>query len=171
METKEFVWRGVEPNTTEYTVVTRNGIDHLVNGKITGEADGSALNVQYNLRIDNDWVIQSVDIHVNNKQPFSWSFEKDNEGRWQDNHGSMLPELDECIDIDIAMTPFTNTLPVNRLRLQKGQSKEITVLYFLLPDNEFKPARQRYTSFGNGSYQYEGLPVLKRLYRWIRMGM
>jgi hypothetical protein len=157
METKKYVWRGEALNTAEYTVITNKGSYYQVNGHISGADEGIAFHVQYTLQIDHDWVMQSVSIQFDSELPFSWSFTKDNEGRWQDEHGSMLPELDDCVDIDIALTPFTNTLAVNRLRLQAGQSQEITVLYFNLPHNEFKPARQRYTNLGHGYYKFEAL--------------
>ena len=39
----------------------------------------------------------------------------DGAGHWRDGSGRALPELDGCIDIDIAATPFTNSLPIGRL--------------------------------------------------------
>jgi hypothetical protein len=55
------------------------------------------------------------------------------------------------------LTPFTNTLPINRLNLTEGDSKEIEVVYFDLPSSNFSPLKQRYTNLGNGIYKYESL--------------
>ena len=45
-------------------------------------------------------------------------------GNWTDGSGRELSVLAGCIDIDIAATPFTNTLPIRRLGLSPGQSAE-----------------------------------------------
>ncbi len=41
------------------------------------------------------------------------SLRSDGAGRWSDDRGRPLPELDGCIDVDISVSPFTNTLPVD----------------------------------------------------------
>jgi len=71
--------------------------------------------------------------------------------------GELLSNFNECADIDISLTPFTNTLPINRLNLSEGSSKEINVIYIDLPKAQCKPVKQRYTNLGNGFYKYENL--------------
>ena len=88
----------------------------------------------------------------------------DGEGNWT-NHmsGDPLPSLRGCVDVDIGITPATNTLPIKRLSLRKGQSRDITVCYVPLPsqiDGEFlaQRAEQRYTCIEEGqAYLYEGI--------------
>jgi hypothetical protein len=43
-------------------------------------------------------------------------------------NGARRPELDGCHDIDLACTPFTNTLPIRRLPLHPGDSAELAVI-------------------------------------------
>src|SRR5207248_2737406 len=85
----------------------------------------------------------------------------DGQGHWSTASGEPLPALDGCIDIDITVTPFTNTLPIRRLNFTPGTSTEISVVYIELPQLQFAPARQRYTCLNttaSGSvYKYEGL--------------
>jgi uncharacterized protein len=69
-----------------------------------------------------------------------------------------LPQLAGAIDIDISITPFTNTLPIRRLRLQTGQSQEILVAYVQLPGLAVTTDRQRYTCREpDRRYRYESL--------------
>ncbi|WP_366915093.1 putative glycolipid-binding domain-containing protein [Chryseobacterium sp.] len=42
---------------------------------------------------------------------------------------NIKPEFNEFLFIDICVTPFTNTLPINNLLLDIGQSASIDVLY------------------------------------------
>ena len=54
-----------------------------------------------------------------------------------------------AIDIDISITPFTNTLPIRRLNLQRGQSEEIRAVYIRLPSLAITTDRQQlYVSLG-----------------------
>jgi uncharacterized protein len=65
---------------------------------------------------------------------------------------------ENAIDIDISITPFTNTLPIRRLNLQSGQSQEILAVYIHLPDMAITTDRQRYTCIEAGQrYLYESV--------------
>ena len=44
----------------------------------------------------------------------------DGAGHWRDGAGTELPHLDGAIDVDLPLTPFTNTLPIRRLALGAG---------------------------------------------------
>jgi hypothetical protein len=69
-----------------------------------------------------------------------------------------MPRLAGAIDIDISITPFTNTLPVRRLRLKTGQSEDILAVYIQLPELTVTTDRQRYTCLEpNRRYRYESL--------------
>ncbi len=60
--------------------------------------------------------------------------------------GDVLSGFDGCIDIDLAGTPFTNTLPIRRLGLTpESGTVQLDMLY--VPFNSFRPLRdsQRYT--------------------------
>lgn len=88
----------------------------------------------------------------------------DGEGRWRDLlHNASLSDLDGCLDVDIGVTPATNTLPIRRLNLAANESRDIVVAYVPLPSQitgSFRPTRadQRYTCLAPGrTYRYEGL--------------
>jgi hypothetical protein len=53
----------------------------------------------------------------------------DGHGHWRDKSSAPLPELDGCVDVDISLTPFTNTLPIRRLALEPGASHTIECVY------------------------------------------
>ena len=63
-------------------------------------------------------------------------------------------------DIDIEITPFTNSLPVRRLNLAAGESAEIEAAYVAFPELTVGPARQRYSCLERAGptgsrYRYE----------------
>lgn len=85
----------------------------------------------------------------------------DGEGHWRDAAGNFLPALDGCIDVDIRITPATNTLPIKRLRLGEGGSRDLRVAYVPLPEGGGLRPRavgQRYTCLRADSlFRYQGL--------------
>ncbi|WP_161496097.1 putative glycolipid-binding domain-containing protein [Zobellia sp. OII3] len=153
---KIIVWKSTYVNTTEFTTIKFN--DKIeVNGQITGQGLGKLLNVNYQLDINKKWEIQAVKIDFQSDSSFSIHLHKNKDKKWVNENGEIISKLNNCTDIDITLTPFTNTLPINRLNLAIGESKEIEVVYFDLPTRNFNPSKQRYTNLGNGVYKYENL--------------
>jgi len=153
---KNMVWKSTYVNTTEFTTLNSDK-EIKVLGNITGEAFGKLLNVKYNLEINQLWEIQRFKIDLQSDASFSIELHKNKDNQWVDEKGTKQTQFDGCSDIDISLTPFTNTLPINRLNLKVGEAKEISVIYIDLPTNQCKPSRQRYTNLGNGMYKYESL--------------
>jgi hypothetical protein len=88
----------------------------------------------------------------------------DDKRLWHDVIGQgPLSGLAGCLDVDIGITPATNTLPIKRLKLRGQESRNIAVAYVPLPDQveaEFLPRRaeQRYTCLApDRLYRCEGL--------------
>ena len=81
------------------------------------------------------------------------------DGQWWTRDGRELAELGGCgcMDVDLWPTPFTNTLPLRRLRLPEGQSVEITVAHVEAPDLRVRAKPQRYTALGDRRYRFESL--------------
>ncbi len=158
MKTKSriIVWKGNCLNTAEFVKVeTRKSI--AVSGYITGEVEGILLHVSYKLTIDLLWNIKAFFIDCQSESSFKISLKKNENNQWFNEKGVLLPQFNNCTDIDISITPFTNTLPINRLNLVAGSSKEDTVLYINLPSLECMPVKQRYTNLGGNTYKYENL--------------
>jgi hypothetical protein len=87
--------------------------------------------------------------------------QSDGAGAWTDGAGRPLADLAGCLDLDIAATPFTNTLPIRRLGLRPGGMAEIDVVYIAVPDLRVARVRQRYSFLKadarRGVYLYENL--------------
>ena len=71
--------------------------------------------------------------------------------------GNKNDRLKDCIDVDISITPFTNTLPINRLKLSQMQSKNKSSLYKYLKV-EIKPVEQSYQCLSATKYLYKNVP-------------
>jgi hypothetical protein len=125
---------------------------------MAGSEEGLPVSAGYRLDVDSAWNVLSV--------AATWSMagvthrlrlRRSAAGAWRDSRGPR-PDLDECVDIDIAWTPLTNSLPVRRLGLAVGEQREIVVAYVSPPDLSVKLVRQQYTRLGMDRWRYEGYP-------------
>ena len=79
------------------------------------------------------------------------------DSRWVGDDGEPLTELDGAVDVDISATPFSNTLPVRRLDLEVGETRDIVTAYIDVPSLHVTPDPQRYTRVEPNVYRYESL--------------
>ena len=65
--------------------------------------------------------------------------------------------LRSCTDVDLGISPSTNALPVNRLKLALGARKEIDTAWVQFPDLTVTPARQSYRHLAKRGYEYRSV--------------
>ena len=128
-----------------------NGIQGT--GVIIGERGGTPYGLRYRVVADPQWRTREVQVAL--VDGASLHVFADGQGRWTDVDGHALPDLDGCIDVDIAATPYTNTLPLRRLDLKIGESAELTMAYVPMPTLRMMPDGQRYTRIAENRYLYE----------------
>lgn len=154
-------WASLREPGMEHLHLTETGAANHVESVVMGVAGGEPFHLTYQLEADAHWHVRACSFQLGGATDRTLRLSADGAGRWTDAAGSPLPALDGCLDVDITVTPFTNTLPIRRLALAPGASAEITVAYVSVPDLGFRPARQRYTHLARtetgGSFRYEGL--------------
>lgn len=121
---------------------------------VIGLFDKRPSRVEYQVELDAAWQVRRLSITDGDG---ALSLRRAPDGTWWDGAGAELEDLAGCTEIDIAVTPFTNTLPIRRLGLADGESAEIEVVYVQAPDLKVRRVRQRYTNLGGGLYRYESL--------------
>ncbi|HMD90209.1 MAG TPA: putative glycolipid-binding domain-containing protein [Anaerolineaceae bacterium] len=139
----------------------------LADGMILRVIDGHPLRAHYRIRCDPAWRIKKVELDLPESGRVPIRVQADGNGGWLDESGEPIPLLDGCTDMDISITPFTNTLPIRRLELKPGETGEIRAAYFAIPEMEVRPVQQRYTcleiSAIGGIYRYEEVGQTERL--------
>lgn len=86
----------------------------------------------------------------------SLSLKVDRKGNWFGDR-SELSSVKRCLDIDLSVSPATNTLPIRRLNLSMGESREIAAAWVRFPELSVQPLRQRYTRMDALRYRYESV--------------
>ncbi len=151
------LWKAIEYNSLENCVLTRNKNGLEVNSVIIGYSDKKIFRADYFLKINPVWEIFFAEIKFHSAgTTINYTLEKTAERGWLLNDKEQH-QFNDCIDIDITLSPFTNTLPVNRLRFQEGQ-EHIKVIYFDLLSGEVKPVLQCYTRLSAFQYKFENVP-------------
>lgn len=155
------VWEARQWTGMEYLQVAHRGHAIIASGTVIMVEDNLPLRIPYVIRCNLSWAVRQVSVDVENTARIGQQLSADGKGHWTSAPGHVLTALNGCIDVDIAATPFTNTLPIRRLALQPGQSAEIKVAHISIPELSIGPAMQRYTCLEarpeGGRYRYENM--------------
>ena len=148
-------WRPCEGVGLEHLDLRPAGDMISVRSIVVGERGGRPFGVTYGLSLRADWTVMRLDLVATDGRGLS--LRSDGGGRWTDGDGEAIPVLDGCIDIDLAGSPFTNTLPIRRdVRLRTGNAIRCRMAY--VPFDTFAPLvdDQIYTALDAGRrYRYE----------------
>ena len=152
------LWAGREYHSIENCLVDTTNKGSEITSTIIGHYDNKIYQVEYRIKTNHNW--ETVFFEINsrhNNRIQSLLFEGDGKGNWTSNN-KQASQFKGCIDIDIPLTAFTNTLPINRLKLIQDQEQEIQVIYLDLLEEQIKPVRQKYKRLSNTEYHYENVP-------------
>ncbi|MDK8181070.1 putative glycolipid-binding domain-containing protein [Paenibacillus sp. UMB4589-SE434] len=119
--------------------------------------DNGRFSVQYTVLCDQDGSTRQVEVRVQQEQGHTTlNVERDHLNRWTLN-GLELSELNGIKDIDIGVTPATNLLPIQRLKLEVGQSAQFDAARIRFPELTIQPMKQQYERVGANTYIYKSI--------------
>ena len=155
---KNILWTGIEYYSLENGILTISDKGSEINSTIVGKYVNALYKIEYHIRTNQFWETAFLEIktQVHNTME-SISLRREGNGNWYVN-GQPDEKFNGCIDIDISLTPFTNTLPINRLKLSEKEEKQIKVLYVDVLGRKMMPAQQKYTRLSPTDYKYENVP-------------
>jgi uncharacterized protein len=152
------LWTGREYYSLENCLVNTTSHGSEINSIIVGKYEEKIYRVEYKIRTNSNWETVYAEVQSQHSDRKEKSiFEGDGKGNWFVD-GQQAEQFDGCIDIDIPLTPFTNTLPINRLKLAQGDEQQIQVIYIDLLQRQITPVKQKYTRLSNTLYHYENVP-------------
>ena len=155
------MWNAWTGEGLEYLRLTQDGGGVEADSVIIGVENGVPFRIRYAISCDAGW--RARELLVSSLAGGDKGFEMfaDGEGHWTTADGDLVSSLEGCFDVDISVTPFTNTLPIRRLGLEAGESADLVVIYLAVPKMRVEPARQRYTCLERddrgGLYRFESL--------------
>jgi hypothetical protein len=148
------IWKGLYYHCMENCVVASSDIGNEITSTIIGYHDQQAFQVDYHICTSKNWEIDFASIRARLNEVIDTTVLEMKNGECFLN-GEKKIAFEGFVFIDISLTPFTNTLPINCLQLQPGERQVIQVIYFDILGKEIKPVKQVYTRLSNNSYLYE----------------
>lgn len=125
-------------------------------GTVVLAMTGDPAEVVYRVGCDDDWHTRRISVAAATEgEDRSLSLRVDEQRRWW-RGDEELESLRGCADVDISVTPATNTLPIRRLALAVGDSADLVAAWVRLPRLIVEPLRQRYTRLDRYRYRYDG---------------
>ncbi|HEY4788092.1 MAG TPA: putative glycolipid-binding domain-containing protein [Bacteroidales bacterium] len=155
---KNIVWKGIFYNSLENCIVSFTDEGLRAKSVIIGYTDESPFYIEYEVKTNHLFETQSATANYRYKSTERIiQLTRQNSNEWTIN-GNLDESLSECKDIDISLTPFSNTLPIKRLSFDKMAEYQIKVIYIDILRGNIKPVYQKYSKLSNNLYRFENVP-------------
>jgi hypothetical protein len=149
-------WKSLLINGTEYFALWHTDEGWLLKGTAVGVLkDQRPMLANYEIHCDDNWLTHRVQVERTiGSDVKTLSLSVESRGAWRSS-GQELPEVRGCLDVDLAVTPATNTLPIRRLNLQVGSNASVVAAWIKFPELTLEPLSQRYARTTKNTYRYE----------------
>lgn len=151
---EHIIWQGIYYQSMENCNLFIEQDYIKIESKISGTHQEIVYDIEYTIVANKNWEVLSFNIKTQLNGVISILEGEKNLDNWIIN-GELKTEFEGCIDIDISLTPFTNTLPINRLNLNTKSSSDIKILYIDVLYQRIASTNQRYTKLSSTKYLYE----------------
>jgi len=146
----DYIWRGLEYDGLERIRVEEGGMV-----RASSLIDSARGRYSYEIVCERDWTFRQLRLEAAAEER-TLLITFDGRGGWEVD-GEPRSDLSDAIDLDLAISPFTNTLPIRRLGLAIGEEGDVTAAYVSFPDLEVTVDEQRYSRLDEDVYLYESL--------------
>lgn len=141
---RDIVWERLDRPGLEHLTLEVGADDVRAESLVLLQLDGGLARLRYRLRADAGWRTRSASFQLD-QGAISRSLElaRDDDG-WRVD-GALRPDLAGCLDIDIAATPLTNTMPIRQIDFTPDLPRRLRLVYVRVPDLTVAPMEQDYT--------------------------
>jgi len=124
-------------------------------GLVLTDYHGEPAQVSYTVACDPDWTTRAATLELRAASVQRYIELRVRNRRWFTGNGRELNALRGFLDVDLGVTPATNTLPLRRLNLSVGERQDVTAAWVRFPELTVEPLPQRYTRLDTNRYRYE----------------
>jgi hypothetical protein len=153
-------WQRTDAPGAELFRLARSADGVRLSGTILAAPEGVPLRVEFVIDCGPSLETRAVSVAVEDEAgPRALALRVEPPGVWR-RDGDVVPALAGCLDVDLALSPSTNTLPIRRLGLldlPPGVAREVTAAWIGFPDLALEALPQRYTRLDGLRFRYEGL--------------
>lgn len=139
----------------EHLLLTQRTADSVVLGI---DDERGPFRLTYRLKWDDSWQLRDAELVLaTERSTQSLRLQTDGQGNWRDGDNRPMRALTGCKDIDIWPTPFTNTFPLRREPLARGERRQFLMAWIFAPDLTVHAQPQAYTRIADRLYLFENL--------------
>jgi hypothetical protein len=148
------MWRSLRTEGYERGELLEQGKNRVLRGTILRASENGPAEARYKIISDRRWRTRAALITCWDDLGRRELRIVREENRWYANERP-LPLHSGCVDVDLAWSPSTNTLPIRRLGLEIGTgSGPLTAAWIRLPELIVEPLQQTYQRTGQTTYTY-----------------
>ncbi len=152
---RTILWHESQDLSTEYCTITTSNGGYRFAGIVLQPVENHPLQVRYMVELDKQWRTREVEVQTETLATTAHlHLVADGDGIWR-RDGEIMADLAGCLDVDLGITPATNTLPIRRLGLQIGESADITAAWVRFPDLSIRRQPQHYDRLAGDRYCYQ----------------
>ena len=156
MDTRVVAWRRTDEDAGHSLArVERRDGGWLFHGTEVLAGPSTLLSCSFRVEVDDTWATRAVEasaVSADGERRLVLTADVDR--RWT-RDGEPAPELDGCVDVDVAATPLTNTLPIRRLAwLTVGEEVTTPVAWVDVPALRVARVDQTYHRLGPSRWRY-----------------
>jgi hypothetical protein len=149
------VWRRLDMPGAEYCRLWQEDEKWHIHGTVVLRLDGRPLQAHYRIECNKKWETERVEVDLEVAgESHALRLSVDGERRWWAEDRE-LSAVRGCFDVDLGITPSTNTLPIRRLKLAAGQAEDVRAAWVKFPEMEVLLLPQTYTRTDEHTYRYE----------------
>jgi hypothetical protein len=137
------LWQDVETGALDRCRLDTGPPGLRLAGTVLTAAHGTPLDVRYLVEAGPDGRTRRVELALDGGATYR-VLVADGAGGWRWEDGPELAEVAGALDVDLVVTPATNTLPIRRLGLEVGQAADLAVAWVQFPGLEVIRSEQRY---------------------------
>lgn len=151
------MWENKDSHSLEYFNLITKENAFVLEGAIVLLLDGSPARITYKIECNKNWKTRNVAIRQERSGIASHlALNVSNRQVWK-TKGSTIPFATGLHDVDLEVTPATNTLPIRRIGLKEDESRQVDAVWVRFPSLTLERLQQRYTRIDRNRYMYEYL--------------
>ena len=152
---RSVMWQRLDLPGSDFCTLSRTAAGWRLAGVAVAIFDGTPLRADYVVECDESWHTRETMLSVDtNGAKRQLHIVAAGDGVWTAN-GQAVDGVRDSIDVDLNVTPATNTLSLRRLNLAIGASAEVVAAWVRFPELTVEPLWQRYTRLSEERYGYE----------------
>lgn len=152
---RSILWKSDDGLSSEYFTLATHGDAFALDGTVILLLEGLPTRINYRVECDKDWRTRLVVVHQDRSDGIKHLALKADERQVWQTDASTIPHLMGIYDVDLEITPATNTLPIRRLSLKVGESRQVDAAWIRFPSLALERLCQRYTRIADRVYKYE----------------